>query len=95
MATTRDKRVPVSWEDLLAAINPPKATPEELYERALDSIVADWRAGHITEDEAEAMLQKLMSARVRYEIRGMINDTFAPDFGRRNEKTTRRGFSLL
>ena len=95
MATTRDERVPVSREDLLAAINPPQKTPEELYELALDSIVADWRAGHITADEAEALLQELMSARVHYEVRGMIKDTFSPDFGRRDSNAPRRRFSLL
>ena len=85
----------ITYDDLLAAINPPKKTPEELYELALDSIAADWQAGRITADEAEAMLQELMSARMHYEIRGIIKDTFSPDFGRRAGAAPRRCFSLL
>ncbi len=95
MATTRDERSPVSWEDLLAAINPPKATPEELYERALDSIVVDWQEGHLTEEEADDLIKELMAARIRYEMRGMIKDAFSPQVGRRSGKAPRRGFSLI
>ena len=94
MATAQNA-LGITYNDLLAAINPPKKTPEELYELALDYIVADWRAGRITDDEAESMLQELMTARVHYEIQGMVKDTFSPDFGKRAGKAPRRRFSLL
>ena len=85
----------ITYDDLLAAINPPKKTPEELYELALDYIVVDWKAGRITDDEAESMIQELMTARVHYVIRGMVKDTFSPDFGKRSGQAPRRRFSLL
>lgn len=94
MATTQNA-LGITYDDLLAAINPPQKTPEELYELALDYIAADWQAGRITDDEAESMLQELVSARVRYEIRGMFKRTFAPDFGKRSGQAPRRRFSLL
>ena len=95
MATTGDERVPVSWEDLLAAINPPKATPEEMYERALDEVVMAWREGHLTDEEADDLINELITARVRYEMRGMIKDAFSPDAGRSSGNSPRHRFSLI
>ncbi len=95
MATTRNELRPVSWKDLLSAISPPKATPEELYELALDEITAAWQEGHLTDAEADGLIKELPSARMHYEIRGMIDDAFSPDIGRRIGNTPRRCFSLL
>ena len=95
MATTRDERNPVSWEDLLAAINPPKATPEELYEIALDEITTAWREGHLTDEEADGLIKELIAARVRYEMRGMIDDAFSTDVGRRSGNSPWHRFSLI
>ena len=94
MATAQNS-LGITYDDLLAAINPPKKTPVELYELALDYIAADWRAGRITDDEAESMLQELMTARVHYEIQRMVKDTFSPDFSKHSGKAPRRRFSLL
>ena len=95
MATTRDERVPVSREDLLAAINPPQKTPEELYESTLDEITTAWREGHLTDEEADDLIKELITARVRYEMRGMINDAFSPDVGRGSGNPPRHRFSLI
>ena len=84
-----------SWEQLLAAINPPQETPEELYARALDSIKADWQAGCITDEEADNLIKQLLAARIQYEMRGMISYAFSPAIGDRDEKSPRRRFSLL
>ena len=95
MASTRDERPPVSWADLLAAINPPKKTPEELYERALDGIIAAWQEGKLTDAEADELVQELISARIHYEMRGIINDALSPDMGRLAGSDRRRRFSLI
>lgn len=95
MATTRDKRVPVSWEDLLAAINPPKATPEELYELALDEVVMAWREGRLTAEEADDLINELLAARLQYELRGVFSAVFNTDeSGARDDSASSR-FSLI
>ena len=95
MATTRDERHPVSWEDLLAVINPPQKTPEELYELALDEIMTAWREGHLSAEEADTLINELLSARMQYELRGVFNAVFStPESGRRNDAPKRR-FSLI
>ena len=91
MATTRDERHPVSWEDLLAVINPPQKTPEELYELALDEIMTAWREGHLSNEEADALINELLSARMQYELREVFNAVFAnPEGGRRDDSANRR-----
>ena len=95
MADTRDERHPVSWEDLLAAINPPKKTPEELYESALDEVIVAWQEGILTDAEADDLIQELISAKIHYEMRGIISDAFSPDMGRLAGNSRRPRFSLI
>ena len=95
MAATRNECFPTSWEDLLAAINPPKKTPEELYELALDEVIAAWQEGNLTDEDADELIEELISARVRYEMRGIISDALSPDMGRPAGSDRRRRFSLI
>ena len=96
MATNSGGRVPVSWDDVLAAINPPRQTPEEMYEGALDAIVLDWQAGYITEEEGDNLIKELMTARMRYEVGKLVGEAFTPsDNARRAGKAAPRRFSLL
>ena len=85
----------MSWADLLAAINPPKKTPEELYERALDEVIVAWREGKLTDAEADELIQDLISAKIHYEMRGIISDAFSPGMGRPASSDRRRRFSLM
>ena len=95
MAINSRERPPVSWDDVLAAINPPRQTPEEMYEGALDEITAAWREGQLTEAEADELIRALMGARVRYEIGKMIDYAFTPSTRRGSDSPARGGFSLL
>ena len=95
MATNSGGRAPVSWDDVLAAINPPRQTPEEMYEGALDEITAAWQEGHLTEAEADELIRALMGARVRYEIGKMIDYAFSPGTGQGSDSPARGSFSLL
>ena len=96
MATNSSERPPVSWDDVLAAINPPRQTPEEMYEGALDAIVLDWQAGYITEEEADNLIKELMTARMRYEAAKLVGAAFTPsNTDRRAGNAAPRRFSLL
>lgn len=96
MATNSGGRAPVSWDDVLAAINPPRQTPEEMYEGALDAIVLDWQAGYITEEEGDNLIKELMTARIRYEVGKLVGEVFTPSgTDRRAGNARSRRFSLL
>ena len=94
MTTAKEPGLSVSWEDLLAAINPPKRTPEELYDIALDEVTTAWEKGDLDDDEADNLIKELISARLGYEMGKMINFAFSPNVGRHAVKSRRR-FSLL
>ena len=85
----------ITCDDLLAVINPPKKTPEELYELALDEVVMAWREGQLTAEEADALLNELLSARMRYELRGVFNAVFSTDDSDSHDDSASRRFSLI
>lgn len=96
MATAQNA-LGITYNDLLAAINPPRKTPEELYELALDEVVMAWREGQLTAAEADEILNELLSARLQYELRGVFSAVFSDDDdenGRRDDAASRR-FSLI
>lgn len=90
MATTRDERQPVTWEDLLAAINPSEESQEENVWRAIDEVTAAWQDGYITHEEATALIRLLMSANVEYEMGRIIGDAFSSNERGKTEMAPRR-----
>ena len=95
MAMSKNGIEHLTLDDLLAIINPPKQTPEELYGRALDEVIAAWQEGNLTDAEADELILELISARIHYEMRGIISDAFSPDMGRPAGNHRRRRFSLI
>ena len=85
----------ITYNDLLAAINPPRKTPEELYELALDEVVTAWREGQLTAAEADEILNDLLSARLQYELRGMFSAVFSDDESEFQDDAASRRFSLI
>lgn len=90
MALTQNDRLALSWDDLLAAINPQPPSPEILYRRALAEVVAQWQSGAITEKQADELAAMLISANITRQVREMVNDYFSPE-----GFTGKREFSLI
>lgn len=79
MALTRNDRLELSWDDLLAAINPQPPSPETLYRQALAEVVVQWQSGAITEKQADELVAMLISANISRQVVEMVNDYFSPD----------------
>ena len=94
MATTQNA-LGITYDDLLAAINPPRKTPEELYDLALDEVVMAWREGQLTAAEADEILNELLSARLQYELRGVFSAVFSDDESECSDDAASRRFSLI
>ena len=94
MATAQNA-LGITYNDLLAAINPPRKTPEELYELALDEVVMAWRDGQLTAAEADEILNELLSARLQYELRGVFSAVFSDDESELQDDAANRRFSLI
>ena len=96
MATARNERHPVSWEDLRAIITPPKDRQEDDIWRAIDEIVIALQDGRITYEEAKAFIEMVMAANVDYEMREIIANAFSSDERDNVQNTPRRWrFSLV
>ena len=94
MTTTRNAP-PISWDDLLAAINPQPPSPAERLRNALTTIAELQAAGHISAADAETLTKAVIAARINGEITAMVSDYFAPDHRRRPNDAYDHGFSLL
>ena len=94
MATAQNA-LGITYDDLLAAINPPQKTPVELYELALDEVVMAWREGQLTAAEADELLNELLSARLQYELRGVFSAVFSDDESELQDDAASRRFSLI
>ncbi len=70
--------LPISWDDLLAAINPQPESPEMLYRRALAEVVQHWQKGSITDEQAEQLIKALVAANITRQANAMVNDFFSP-----------------
>ena len=92
---TAQSTLGITYDDLLAAINPPRKTPEELYELALDEVVMAWRDGQLTAAEADEILNELLSARLQYELRGVFSAVFSDDESELQDDAASRRFSLI
>ena len=79
MAATQNDQLELSWDDLVAAINPQPPSLEMLYRRALAEVVSQWQSGAITEKQADELASLLISANLTRQVREMINDYFSPD----------------
>lgn len=90
MATTKDEGQPVSWEGLLAAVNPPPEPQEVSVWQAIDEVTTAWQDGHITREEAATLIRMLMAANVDHEMRGMITDAFSSNEASSFESAPRR-----
>ena len=90
MALTQNNRLELSWDDLMAAINPQPPSPETLYRRALSEVIAQWQRGTITEKQADELVAILVSANISRQVGEMINDYFSP-----GGFTSQREFSLI
>ena len=96
MATARNERHPVSWEDLRAIITPPNGRQEDDIWRAIDDIVVALQDGRITYEEAKAFIEMVMAANVDYEMREIIANAFSSDKRDNVQNTPRRWrFSLV
>ena len=90
MATTKDEGQPVSWGDLLAAVNPPPEPQEVSVWQAIDEVTTAWQDGHITREEATTLIRMLMAANVDHEMQGMIADAFSSNEEGHPESAPRR-----
>lgn len=79
MALTRNDRLELSWDDLLAAINPQPPSPETLYRQALAEVVVQWQSGAITEKQADELVAVLISANISRQVGEMVHDYFSSD----------------
>ena len=79
MATTRDERHPVSWEDLLAAISPRRGLDRADLQKAITAIVAAQQEGQITDADAQELIKVLVGIAASGQFNVMVNDFFTPD----------------
>ena len=90
MATARNERHTVSWDDLLAAVNPPPAPEKMDVWEAVDAVTDALMAGQISKAEAQDLIRELLAADVEYDLRGMIAAAASASDGERPGKTRRR-----
>lgn len=85
MAITRNAP-PVSWDDLLSAIDPQPLSPEENLRRAIEICVQLRGEGQITDAEIELFLKEAIAHMIAHEVNGMVSRFFSPSRHRvRNE----------
>ena len=85
MTTTRNAP-PVSWDDLLAAIDPQPLSPEENLRRAVEICVQLHEEGQITDADFELILKEAIAHMIDHEVSGMVTGFFFPSRHRaRNE----------
>lgn len=93
MATARNERYPVTWDDLQAAVNPPPK-PEEPEDgdvwEAIDEVTDALQQGQITAAEAQGLIRELLASNVDYDLRGMIADALSAPGRERPVNTQRR-----
>ncbi len=90
MATARNERYPVTWDDLPAAINPPPEPEDQDVWEAIDEVTDALQQGQITAAEAQGYIRELLSANVDYDLRGIIADALAPSDQERPVNNQRR-----
>ena len=101
MTTAKEPGLSVSWEDLLAAINPQWGFASPNFRRAIDVVTAAHREGEITAEEMEELLAALAAVAVSSQVNAMVDDFFTPDdqgrlgVGRRGSAGPRRSFALI
>lgn len=79
MATIRNEQLPVSWDDLLAAISPRRGISNADLQRAVTAITAAQQEGQITAEEAAELIKVLLAAMLSGRVNTMVNEFFTPD----------------
>lgn len=93
MTTTRNERLPLSWDDLLAAISPRRGLAGDDLRRAIAVVADAQREGQITAEEAAEIIKVLIGIGMSSQVNIMVNDFFTPDaHGRLGGHLGSRGF---
>lgn len=95
MTTTRNERLPVSWDDLMAAISPRRGLAGDDLRRAIAAIAVAQQEGQITAEEAAEIIKVLVGIAMSSQVNTMVNDFFTPDArGRLGGHLGNRGSAL-
>lgn len=79
MTTTRNEDVPVSWDDLVAAVRPRRGLAGDDLRRAVAAVAAAQQEGQITAAEAAEIIKALLAIAMSGQVNAMVNDFFTPD----------------
>ena len=79
MATARNERLPVSWDDLVSAISPQRGFTSAELQRAVAAVATAQQAGRITDEQAEEVIKMLAAVAVSGQVNAMVGDFFTPD----------------
>ena len=90
MATTRDKQAPVSWEEMLLAINPNQASDNFSIRELVDAIQETHQDNQTLDPQVEEYLKLLIAASMYQEISAMIGNLFIAREHRRSGIRSRR-----
>lgn len=78
MAATRDERLPVSWNDLLAAISPQRGFSNTDLPRAIGALIAARQEDRLTDAEAAELIKMLVAVAVSGEVNAIVDNFSRP-----------------
>ena len=94
MAITRNAP-PVSWDDLLAAIDPQPLSPEENLRHVVETCVQLHGEGQITDADFELLLREAIAHMIDHEVNGMVTSFLSPSRHRMRGEGFPGDFSFL
>jgi hypothetical protein len=78
MVTTRDERVPVSWEQVLRAANPSPALNKLAFKELIHAVNEARESGEATDEQIQDLVKVFIASSVNLEIHSMIETFFTP-----------------
>ena len=78
MATTRDEQAPVSWEEVLLAINPHQGLDNFRIRELVNAIQETHQADQTLDPQVEEYFKLLIASSIYQEINAMIGDLLIP-----------------
>jgi hypothetical protein len=93
MATTRDEQAPVSWEEVLLAINPYQGLDNIRIRELVNVIQETYQDDHPLDPEVEEYFKMLIASSVCQGVSAMIGDLLTPR-GRNQVSGRPRGRSV-
>ena len=93
MATTRDEQAPLSWEQILLAINPQQGLHKARLRGLVNAIQKAHQEGQPLDPEVEGYAKALMASIIYEQVNAMIGDLMVPR-DRNQARIRRRGRSV-